>query len=65
MKITDKARMHLDTAELLMQGMKESIKYNDKEPGTPPPEHSAESIKRRCVQIRQELLMVEQGISAY
>lgn len=23
-----------------------------------PPEHSKESIKRRCVQIRQELLMV-------
>lgn len=37
MKITKEARMHLETAELLIRGIQQSIKINDSEPGTPPP----------------------------
>lgn len=65
MKITKEARMHLETAELLIRGIQRSIKINDSEPGVPPPEHSMESIKRRCTQARQELLQLEHGISPY
>ena len=59
-------KLHLDTAELLLKGVRESL--NEK--GTQyvsvvgitetfiPPEHSDESICRRLVQIRQECLQV-------
>ena len=57
--------MHLETAELLIRGIQQSIRINDSEPGTPPPEHSTESIKRRCIQARQELLQLEHGVSQY
>lgn len=65
MKITKEARMHLETAELLIRGIQQSIRINDSEPGTPPPEHSIESIKRRCIQARQEILQLEHGVSQY
>ena len=65
MKITKEARMHLETAELLIRGIQQYIRINDSEPGTPPPEHSTESIKRRCIQARQELLQLEHGVSQY
>ena len=65
MRITKEARMHLETAELLIRGIQQSIRINDSEPGTPPPEHSTESIKRRCIQARQELLQLEQGVTTY
>ncbi len=65
MKITKEARMHLETAELLIRGIQQSIRINDSEPGTPPPEHSTESIKRRCIQARQEILQLEHGVSQY
>ena len=65
MKIAKEARMHLETAELLIRGIQQSIKINDSEPGTPPPEHSMESVKRRCIQARQELLQLEHGVSPY
>ena len=54
-------KLHLDTAELLMKGVKESLNVPlEKAYGYEivPPEHSDESIIRRCVQIRQELLQV-------
>lgn len=49
---------HLNTAELLLSGIKESFIVEKDKWGLIPPEHSKESIKRRCVQARQELLMV-------
>lgn len=58
------AKQHLETARLLMNGVSDSADYiwsktrsGEMYPDIPP-EHSKESIKRRCVQIRQELLMV-------
>lgn len=58
------AKQHLETAKLLMNGVSDSADYiwsktraGEMYPDVPP-EHSKESIKRRCVQIRQELLMV-------
>lgn len=58
------ARLHLDTAKLLMSGVADSADYiwsktraGESYPDVPP-EHSKESIIRRCVQIRQELLIV-------
>jgi hypothetical protein len=49
---------HLQTAELLLNGVKDSLRAENDKWGIIPPEHSKESIKRRCVQARQELLMV-------
>lgn len=57
-------KQHLETAKLLMEGVSDSVNYiwSKTRAGEMyadvPPEHSKESIKRRCVQIRQELLMV-------
>lgn len=58
-------KLHLDTAELLLKGVKESLNVK---PNTYelqgytyeiiPPEHSDESVCRRLVQIRQECLQV-------
>ena len=62
--LNEKARRHLETAKMLMNGVSDSADYiwsktraGEMYPDIPP-EHSKESIKRRCVQIRQELLMV-------
>ena len=54
-------KLHLDTAELLMKGVKESLDFTPPEIcgyQIIPPEHSDESICRRLVQIRQECLQV-------
>lgn len=61
MKITDKCRLHLQTADLLMEGIKESVEELEKE-AMPAPEHSVNSVSRRIVQARQELLRVEQEL---
>lgn len=59
-------RLHMNTATYLMESLKESMLAEPDKwellVGDPmysyPPEHSDESIIRRCVQIRQELLQV-------
>ena len=54
-------KLHLDTAELLLKGVKESLEvpYDTRYGyGVVTPEHSDESIRRRLVQIRQECLQV-------
>lgn len=61
MKITDKCRLHLQTADLLLKGIKESMKELERE-AMPAPEHSVNSVSRRIVQVRQELLRVEQEL---
>lgn len=65
MKITKEAQMHLETADLLIRGIQQSVKINESKSGEPAPEHSVAAIKRRCVQIRQELLQFEQGVTTY
>lgn len=55
--------MHLQAADLLMQGVKESMDVLDGDGKYYfPPEHSVESVKRRIIQIRQELLRVSQEL---
>lgn len=61
MVISEKCKLHLDTADLLMQGIKESMEELEKE-YMPAPEHSINSVSRRIVQVRQELLRVEQEL---
>ena len=61
MKITDECKLHLQTADLLLEGIKESMEELEKE-AMPAPEHSVNSISRRIVQVRQELLRVEQEL---
>ena len=63
MELSKEAQLHLDTAELLMKGIKESLKAKPDQWGCVPREHSPASVKRRLVQIRQELLQVEKGVS--
>ena len=68
MKISKNARRHLDTARLLMESVEESLK---KYPGVRYPyllrrEDSVESVHRRLVQIRQEIMAVSREFeSAY
>ena len=62
MKISDECKLHLQTADLLMQGIKESMEVREKSDYMPPPEHSVNSISRRIVQVRQELLRVNQEL---
>lgn len=62
MKITDECKMHLQTADLLLQGIKESMAVLEKGEFLPPPEHSVNSVSRRIVQVRQELLRVDQEL---
>lgn len=57
----DELMLHLKTAELLIDGIKEAVNHNDGGYWNPP-EYSRESIKRRCVQARQELLRVMQEV---
>jgi len=61
MKITDECKLHLQTADLLLEGIKESMEELEKE-AMPAPEHSVNSVSRRIVQVRQELLRVEQEL---
>lgn len=61
MKITDECKLHLQTADLLLDGIKESMEELEKE-CMPAPEHSLNSVSRRIVQVRQELLRVEQEL---
>lgn len=63
-EITKDADLHFKTALLLIQGVQESMKVKPDQWNNVPPEHSAESIKRRLVQIRQELLQVEKGVKS-
>lgn len=55
-------KLHLDTAELLLAGVKESLNEKGHEVwggySIVSPEHSDESICRRLVQVRQECLQV-------
>ena len=58
-----KLKRHLDTAKLLFEGIEESMGTWKKDDGwhyryITPPENSKESVVRRCVQIRQELLQI-------
>jgi hypothetical protein len=62
MKISEESARHLDTAILLMEGVKESLSAEPDKWGCIPPEHSRESIHRRCVQARQELLQVQKAL---
>lgn len=63
MEISKECKMHLQTADLLMQGVKESVGVLEVYGKCYfPPEHSVESIKRRIIQIRQELLRVSQEL---
>ena len=68
MKISKNTRRHLDTARLLMESVEESLK---KYPGVRYPyllrrEDSVESVHRRLVQIRQEIMSVSREFeSAY
>lgn len=61
MKITDECKLHLQTADLLLEGIKESMEELEKE-CMPAQEHSVNSVSRRIVQVRQELLRVEQEL---
>lgn len=51
---------HLETAKLLIMGIEESL---DRPSMNCPPEHSRQSILRRCIQARQELLRVYQEVN--
>lgn len=62
MKIDNESIRHLDTAILLMEGVKESLSIQPDNWGGIPPEHSRESIHRKCVQARQELLQVQKAL---
>ena len=68
MNISKNARLHLDTARLLMESVEESLK---KYPVVRYPyllrrEDSVESVHRRLVQIRQEIMSVSREFeSAY
>jgi hypothetical protein len=62
MKISEESVRHLDTAILLMEGVKESLSAEPDKWRCIPPEHSRESIHRRCVQARQELLQVQKAL---
>ena len=62
MKIPKTVELHFNTAKSLICGVEESMKELEKLPADTwkfPAEHSPESIKRRLIQARQELLTVE------
>lgn len=64
MKLKQSTKNQLETARLLCEGIKESMEEMNKRGRIDymTPQHSVESIKRRCIQARQELLQVELGI---
>ena len=53
--------LHLKTADMLVEGIKEAVTQNNGKPFTPQ-EYSRESVKRRCIQARKELLRVMQEV---
>ena len=64
MKIPKNVDLHFNTAKALIMGIQESMKELEKMPAETwsfPQEHSPESIKRRLIQARQELLTVEKS----
>ncbi len=66
MKIPKTVDLHFKTACALLQGISESIEVLEDaktSAGNPevPPEHSPESVMRRLIQARQELLVVEKS----
>lgn len=68
MKVKPSLKLHLDTAILLLQGIKESLEVQEEHgQGVAgiPPEHSCTSIERRCVQARQEIRRVVQEIDPW
>lgn len=64
MRIPDNVKLHFETANLLMKGAKNSLNHIEslERAYLIPKEHSITSIKRRIVQIRQELQMVSDEI---
>ena len=68
---TKKIKRHLQTAKLLMEGIEESIATWDTERldkgwysyASYQTEHSKESVVRRLIQIRQELLQAEKVLN--
>ena len=65
MKIPKKVDLHFNTAKALIMGVQESMQELEKLPAKTlyfPQEHSPESIKRRLIQARQELLVVEKDM---
>lgn len=64
MKLKQSTKNHLETARFLCEGIRESMERMDKSGniGYMAPQDSITSIKRRCIQARQELLQVELGI---
>lgn len=60
MKIPSEVTLHLETAEKLLEGIRETLTVlkKDGQDGWIPLEHSCASVKRRVVQTRQELLQV-------
>ena len=68
MKISKKARLHVDTARLLMESVEESLNNYPvvRQPYLLRREDSVESVHRRLVQIRQEIMAVSREFeSAY
>jgi hypothetical protein len=64
MRLKQSTKYHLETARLLCEGIRESMEHMDKSGNMEymAPQDSITSIKRRCIQARQELLQVELGI---
>lgn len=60
--MTKSMKNHLYTAQLLLAGIEESAGVEPDEYGDVPPEHSKESMIRRCVQVRQEILQVQKAL---
>lgn len=52
----------LFTAQLLLDGVEESMGATPDKWGIIPPEHSKASMIRRCVQARQEILQVQKAL---
>lgn len=62
--MTKKAKNHLMTAIALLNGITESIQVVPDKYGDVAPEHSTASIMRRCIQARQEILMVQKSLKS-
>lgn len=64
MKVKESTKNHLETARLLVEGCKESLSKMEESGNIyfMPRQDSITSIKRRCIQARQELLQVCQEL---
>ena len=62
MKMTKCMKNHFTTAQLLLDGVEESMGATPDKWGIIPPEHSKASMIRRCVQARQEILQVQKAL---